>query len=414
MKQISFKRMMTLLWAMLLASSFLFVGCNKDDDDDDDPVIVLDGFYVKGDAVVSNDFVDKARMKVTNNEVNQTERASLYELYIPVKATGGFNIVQVAGSTRKTWGPGADFGEITNPTNDEPKLAKFWRGSLAETSTKFTVPEDGMYHVIIDTEVGKVVVARVHWGVIGAATPDGWGASTQMTESAFNQNTMTWTLTDMELRGGDWKFRYSGGWKIELDTTLDIGGGNIGVKVNTNFGGAINALVPGGANIVNSAPGVYNITLTYTLGTGYVATATKTADLPMTNWTGVQCDAVGSGVSADNANAIPDPSSWGWGNQLLADNGAVPTVANNVYTWTWTAIILEANEGFKLRTLNGVAPPVGGANFDVGYSAVNVAASTNKVADSGGNLTVTEKKAYNITLKIDAANSDAKEIIITE
>ncbi|MBE0641789.1 MAG: hypothetical protein IH599_07115, partial [Bacteroidales bacterium] len=130
--------------------------------------------------------------------------------------------------------------------------------------------------------------------------------------------------------------------------------------------------------------------------------------------TGVQCDAVGSGVSADNANAIPDPSSWGWGNQLLADNGAVPTVANNVYTWTWTAIILEANEGFKLRTLNGVAPPVGGANFDVGYSAVNVAASTNKVADSGGNLTVTEKKAYNITLKIDAANSDAKEIIITE
>jgi hypothetical protein len=57
---------------------------------------------------------------------------------------------------------------------------------------------------------------------------------------------------------------------------------------------------------------------------------------------------------------------------------------------------------------------VGGANFDVGYSAVNVAASTNKVVDSGGNLTVTEKKAYNITLTIDAANSDAKEIIITE
>lgn len=414
MKHLSMKAMFKLLWVLAMASVVTFSSCNKDDDDDPDPVIVLDGLYVKGDATAYTDFNDKSRMAVTLNEVTQTERATLYELYIPIKSTGGFNLVLVNGSTKTTYGPGADFAEVTNPTTDEPHGAPFWRGTYTASSTTFTVPEDGMYHVVVDTELGKVVVARVHWGIIGAATPDGWGASTVLTESSFNVTTMSWTITDMELRGGDWKFRYSGGWKIELDTTLDIGGGNVGVKVNTNFGGTLDALTPGGANMVNSAPGIYTITFAYTLGSGYTATATKTGDLPLTNWTGVECDAVGSGVSADNANAIPDPSSWGWGNVLVADNSGVPTISGDLYTWTWTGIILEANEGFKLRTLNGIAPPSGGANFDAGFSALDVANSSSNVADNGGNLTVTVKAAYNITLVIDAANSDTKTITITE
>jgi hypothetical protein len=154
-------------------------------------------------------------MKVTRNEVNQTERASLYELYIPIKASGGFNIVKVAGNVQTVWGPGTGFGNITNPTNDEPKVT-FQRGPAAVTTTKFTVPADGMYHVVIDTELGKVAIMPVHWGIIGAATPDGWGTSTDLTESGFNLNTMSWTISNLELRSGDWKFRHSNGWKVEL------------------------------------------------------------------------------------------------------------------------------------------------------------------------------------------------------
>ena len=270
-----------------------------------------------------------------------------------------------------------------------------------------------MYHIAIDMELMKAVVVGVHWGIIGAATPDGWGTSTVLTESAYNPNTMTWEITDMELRGGDWKYRYSNGWKVEIDTTLDIGGGDVGVKVNTNFGGAIDALVPGGDNMVNDAPGVYTITMDYELGAGFTGTATKTGDLIVTDWTGVVCDAVGSGVSADNANAIPDPSGWGWGNQLIGDNAGVPVVAGDSYTWTWTGVILEANEGFKLRTLNGEAPPSGGANFDSGYSDLDAGASSANVIDLDNNLGVDTKGAYNITLTIDAANSDVKTIVIT-
>lgn len=412
MKNANFLKAMKLSWILVLAVLVGFSSCGKDDDPDPDPVIVLDGLYVKGDAAASADFSDKQMMKVTKNEVNQTDRAMLYELYIPLKGGKTFSIVKVAGSTNTTYGPGADFAVVT-ATNDEPK-AGLRRGALVATATTFTVPADGFYHVIVDMEVMKVAVAKVEWGIIGAATADGWGTSTVMTESAFDLNKMEYTLTGVELRGGDWKFRYSNGWKIVIDTAYDNGGGVLGIRVNTNLGGAVTALVPGGDNIINATPGIYDMKLSYTLGTGYTCTLTKTGDLPLTNWTGVQCDAVGSGVSADNTAAIPDPSSWGWGNVLVADNGGVPTKVGDIYTWTWTGITLEADNGFKLRTLNGIAPPVGGANFDIGFSAVDVAASSANVGDDGGNLKVTVKGAYNITLSIDAANSDTKKIVITQ
>ncbi len=406
--------MFKLSWVLVLAALVTTSSCGKDNDEDPDPVIVLDGYYVKGASVASADFSEKQMLKSTKNEVNQTDRAQLMELYIAVKAGEGFNIVKVAGSTQTVYGPGANYAVVANPTNDEPHSGAFSRGSIAETATKFTVPEDGFYHVIFDTEFNKVAVARVHWGLIGAATTGGWGASTDLTESAFDLNTTKWTATNMELRGGDWKLRYSNGWKLEIDTAANLGGGVKGVKVNTNFGGAIEALVPGGNNIVNAAPGMYSVELKYVLGTGYTLTMTKTADLPSTNWTGVVCDAVGTGVSSDNTTAILDPSGWGWGNKLLADNGGVPTVNGQVYTWTWTNMVIEANEGFKVRTENGVAPPTNGANFDAGFSAVDAAASSANAIDLGGNLGVNTKATYTVTLEIDAANSDAKRIIITQ
>jgi len=416
MKTLSLRSLLNLLGVVLMTSLVMgTTSCKEEDPIVEPPVVILDGYYVKGAATAYTDFNAKAMMKVTKNEVNQLDRAQLMELYIPIKATDGFNIVKVAGSTNTVYGPGANWAEVTAPTGDEPHSAPFWRGAVTATSVKFTVPEDGFYHVIFDTELNIAVVARVHWGVIGAATANGWGGSTDLTESAFNTTVMSWTATNMELRGGDWKFRYSNGWKVEVDPTVDLGGGVVGVKVNTNFGGTLTALTPGGANIVNAAPGVYSLTFTYTLGTGYVLTLTKTGDLPLTNWTGVVCDAVGTGVSADNPSAIiPDPSSWNWGNKLIASNGGVPTKVGDVYTWIWTYMVIEANEGFKLRTENGVAPTTGGANFDAGFGAVNTGASSANVIDLGGNLGVNTKGSYTITLTIDAANSDAKTITITQ
>ncbi len=268
---------------LLLLTSFVFFSCSKDDDDDTgggDTGLVEDGVYLKGGSTAFADFSTKALFTTAKNEVNQQPRKELLEIYMAIKAGGeGFNIVDVSGSTRTVYGPGADWKLDEELDVDEPTEG-LWKGTLTESSNKFTVPEDGLYHVIVDFGIKKVAMARVKWGVIGGATPNGWSGSTPMTESAFDLNKMTFKVTDLLLLKNEWKFRYSNGWKIILDPEFDLGGGVTGIKVNSNFGGAVNNLDAGGANIANDVYGVYTIELTWEAGKGYTASAVKTGDGP--------------------------------------------------------------------------------------------------------------------------------------
>jgi hypothetical protein len=85
MKKADVLKAMKLSWILVLAVMVGFSSCNKDDDDNDDnPVIVLDGMYVIGAATDGGaDYVEAQMMSSTKNEVDQTDRAMLYELYIP-------------------------------------------------------------------------------------------------------------------------------------------------------------------------------------------------------------------------------------------------------------------------------------------------------------------------------------------
>ena len=182
----------TLLLLTFILSSLFTMSCNKDDDGTTTPT-TEDGIYIKGPATAFTDFKTAALMVKTRNEVLNAEvkvaRESLLELYIPVKAgSGGFNIVQVAGTTKTTYGAGTDFAKVDSASLDvdEPKEG-LWKGNLVETTAPFVVPEDGLYHVIVDLVLKKVAIARVKYGVIGGATPGGWSTNTPMT-AAFNLN----------------------------------------------------------------------------------------------------------------------------------------------------------------------------------------------------------------------------------
>jgi hypothetical protein len=45
---------------------------------------------------------------------------------------------------------------------------------------------------------------------------------------------MDFVVDEVTMLENEYKFRYSNGWKIILDTELDLGEGKTGVKVNTN------------------------------------------------------------------------------------------------------------------------------------------------------------------------------------
>lgn len=388
MKNANFSKLMKLTWALLLGLVFIASSC-KDDTEDTPPVVVLDGTYVKGAVTAYADYDAKAMMKVTKNEVTDADRASLLELYIPIKAGAeGFNIVTVAGAVTTVYGPGTGFGNVTKGTTDEPQLT-FQRGAVSATSTaKFTVPKDGMYHVAIDLVLLKAVIVPVHWGVIGASTPKGWTSSTQLKESAFNLTSMSWDTTNLTLLKGVWKLRYSSGWKVELDTTIDVGSGKKGVKVNANFGGTPSALVPGGKDMPMDAPGIYTVKFAYTLGSGYTLTLTKTGDIPTIDYTNYEMGIIGDAyLKADGVT----PASWD-----VNFGTSKPVVAGKIFTWTYT-LNLIAGKDFKFRQ---------GNNWDgksIGHSDVTWAgAGKDNFSNNNGNIKVAAAGNYTLVLKIDA------------
>ncbi len=271
----------TKLFSLVLMSLFVLASCSKDDPDPGPGSKVEDGVYIKGGGTAYADFSSKALFKTAKNEVKQKDRSQLVEIYMAVKAgSDGFNIVEVNGKDQKVYGPGVDWKVVTELDVDEPTEG-LWKGGLTVSNNKFTVPEDGLYHIIVDFGIKKVAMARVKWGVIGGATPNGWSSSTPMTASAFDLNKMSFKVEKLILLKNEWKFRYSNGWKIILDPEFDLGGGEKGIKVNSNFGGTINALDAGGGNIANDVYGEYTIELTWEAGKGYTAKATKTGDGPV-------------------------------------------------------------------------------------------------------------------------------------
>ena len=69
----------------MVALVFGVSSCKKDDKTTP-PVIVLDGYYVKGAATAYTDFNSKAMMQITNNENGGKIDSALHELDIPLKA----------------------------------------------------------------------------------------------------------------------------------------------------------------------------------------------------------------------------------------------------------------------------------------------------------------------------------------
>jgi hypothetical protein len=397
----------------LLAAMVGVISLNSCSDDTEEPTpnLVEDGFYIQGDASAYADYDIKATLKSTRNEViNSVDgvltdpRPELMEIFVALKAGGTFNIMQVAGSERTKWGPAADFADVTEGTTDEPQVT-FQRGGIEASETGFTVPADGLYHVVIDTEVGKAAIVPVNWTIIGQATPGGWSGGTAMDASAFDMNTMTWSLTDVTMSGGEWKFRYSDGWKVEIDTAYDLGGGDKGIKVNTNLGNATEKedfmdLEPGGFNY-NSPSGIYNISITWTAGEGFSAVVDKTADIPPRDYSAVVVGIVGDGAEGSiwPVNATDETE--------LAKS--TPSKDMDVYTWNFNSIKLLSAGGFKFRT-SGTWDDI-----NVGYSSDIVGGpNADDIQESGGNFQAKADGTFDIEFIIDSANDGATTVNFTK
>ena len=111
----------------------------------------------------------------------------------------------------------------------------------------------GFYQVEVDLSAQTYTLTPFTIGIIGNATPKGWGGDTDMT---YNPKERCWELKDVTLTDGEMKFRHTNDWSL-------------------NWGGPLDALVQDGANIAINEAGTYDIKL-------YVDWAEGTAKCEMT------------------------------------------------------------------------------------------------------------------------------------
>ncbi len=383
--------------------SVVMTSCKDEPVPDPDPV-VEDGIYIKGGGTALEELGANGLMTKAVDENGQEERATMYEMYLPIEAgTEGFNIVIVEGGVQKTYGPGADFALVpVAERNMEQPSTDFWRGTYAETATAFTVPVNGMYHVILDTVNKKVVVAVVEWGIIGGATPTAWTASTPMPAGAFAVDAMSFKVENFELRKGDFKFRYGNNWKIIVDST-DVAHH---VRVNTNFGGTISGTLPNlevaltqakDNNVVLALTqeGKYTIALDWTVADGWKASLTKTADVTPIGPETFLFSLIGSAFN--NADGVP--ANWDYDIDL-----PYASVSGDAYSFTKNGVALLAGGEFKIRKDHDW-----GTNF--GYTGVTIEGDAANFTDNNGNIKVTEAKTYNVTFVYDNAGNAHKLIM---
>jgi len=365
------------------------------DDPEPEPIPVEDGLYIMGGGTALDSLAGDGLMTKAKNEVLQEVRSTLYEMYIAVEAgTEGFNLVNVVGGVEEMWGPGPDFAEVAAEDLDaEEPQAGLWKGSYEISETPFTVPEDGLYHVMLDTELGVMAIAKVEWGMIGAATPGGWGSSTALTEGSFDLESVSFDATDVVMVAGDFKFRYSNGWKIILDADYDNGGdNNPGVKVNTNFGGSLSALDAGGDNIANAENGLFAVSMTWSLEDGTSATVTKTGEYTPPAY-------------PEAVYLVGDATAYGWDTPGTKEDAVFHKADGGSPTegLFWKIAYIETGKGFKISEADWGTINLGHGDVDE-YDANGVV-----VSDNGGNMSIAESGMYMIVLDL---RNDTKKVSV--
>ena len=226
----------------LVGSLFVFNACNSDDEitvPDETPVDgvnVADGFYL---AVTGADPVAGAVLTSENVEAEGFEsqaRTGFVGGYVYLDA-GDYNFVQVIDKgVTTTWGGSA---EVVTDEGSNCDFNTYSVISLEEDGAAFTVANAGLHRVTFDQTTGEMVVYQiVHPGIIGDATPNGWGAETSITDGSVTADGGSWSISDVILRNGQWKIRFNCRWNLDrrIDPNAGFDASN-GYQLFTNFGG---------------------------------------------------------------------------------------------------------------------------------------------------------------------------------
>jgi len=373
-----------LAWILLLAI-FAFSACDKDDPD---PILVEDGAYIIGTSTTSSNLELKGMMEsgiVEGEGYAATPREGMYEKFVYLTKTGeGFQFVVKAGAEEKTYGlKTGTKGTLTLAGENDQITAVVDTAGVILDGGMITVAADGLYHVVLDTKTESYYVIPINnWSMK-------LSEDVELAEKSLTQDNGTWEKTDVELRKGNFKYRYEKGWKIITHS----------FTIFTNFGGTTDELALGAGDIpiTLDMEGIYTVTLNWDLKDGFTTNLVKTDDVIAVDPSTFVWSFIGNAFN--NADGVPA----GWDYDV---NFTYQSKEGNVYTYKIDNITLLAGGEFKVRRDADWA-----VNF--GFEGTIFAGDKANFTDQGGNIKVTETKTYSVTFDLNW-ETDARTLTFTE
>ena len=347
---------------------------------------VMEGTYITGTATIYSGEAPASALKVVPLDGSE-EQSDIVGIYTWLKADGDF-MISIADEPNVV----VKFGQGDEVTNTD--VLKTY--ALVQDASPFKVASDGMYYIVVNTTLMQVNILPVTYGIIGAATPEGWNAETPFDAATFDGKlTVSWT-GKLNMSPGGYKFRYSGGWgqQISLNSTDNV-------KLFTdlgNFGAAapliensLSQVRPGGPDFSTEFGGEFQFTIQYDIRSrAFNATYVMLGPpiIPPTY--------------PAKMYLVGDGTFYGWdspGSKASAEMHKVAGGGNNEGLY-WKILYLEGGKGFKVSAANWGNPNLGHGEV-TSFDPNGV-----EVSNSGGNMSIATSGIYTIVL--DLRNDETK------
>lgn len=358
----------------------LLVNCT----DNENWTIVEDiqqGVYITGTATVYSSEAPASALKSFPLDGQTDGLPELVGIYTWLKASGDFSI-SIAPELNQV----VKYGNGGEVSKADSKAVY----TLTQDATPLKVDKDGFYFIVANTGLKEITILPVTYGVIGAATPNGWNGETALGDATFDDKLTVHWKGKLNMTPGGYKFRYSGDWgqlvNVEGGTAklfTDIG--NFGSEQAPLIENAMSQVRPGGLDFTNEVGGEFEFTLQYDLRSRvYNATF----------------DIIGEAVIPPTYPEIMylvgDATAYGWdtpGTKAAAEMHKLAGGGNNVGIY-WKILHLESGKGFKLSNANW-------GNTNLGFGEISeFDGSGVAVSESGGNMSIATSGMYTIVLDL--------------
>lgn len=349
---------------------------------------IQQGVYITGTATIYSGEAPASALRLITLDGDVKELPELVGIYTWLKADGEFTIsIAPALNEVTSYGNGGVIKETT-------AISVY---SLEQSGTSFKVDKDGFYYVVVNTALNEINILPVNYGVIGAATPQGWDGETALGAPSFNDRTTVTWKGSVNMTSGGYKFRYGGNWGQQLNIA---GGGTANIFTDLgnleNAGplseGAMTQIRPGGPDFETNVGGEFEFTIQYDLRTR-VFNATY-------NLLG---EAVIPPEYPEAMYLVGEATAYSWDTPGTVADAEMHKVAGGNEGVYWKILSLEGGKGFKISNANWSDPNLGFGEID-SFDPDGIT-----VSEDNGNMTITSSGIYTIVLDL---RDDQKKLSI--